>query len=60
MDDELEAERYATMYTKELRAAGLENDEDILMPSRIRDFVLNKQKEEAVQREKIIDGLMAE
>ena len=41
-DEELEAERYASMYTKELRAAGIENDEDILVPSKIRQFVLSK------------------
>lgn len=39
---------------------GVEDEQDILVPSKIRQFVLKKQKEEAEQREAIIDDLMGD
>ena len=42
VEEEFEAERYAALYTNNIKAAGLENANDILEPSKIREFVINK------------------
>ena len=42
----MEAERYAMLYAQTMVNKGF-NDEDILLPERIREFVLFKQNEEA-------------
>ena len=57
VDVELEAERIAMEYAKEMIQRGVDVDDDeILIPERIRDFVLEKQKEDYTMRARRNDG----